>query len=101
MAERRRRRRSMGANHEVHVPPPSRMADMVKERSNKSSPVWTVVILLLLASVPLYVLSTGPAIWLRDHGMVSQQTLVIVYAPIGWLNRNVPVFRDAFQSYLR
>ena len=42
----------------------------------------------LLVLLPfLYVLSTGPATWLYDHGYVSAGTLGILYAPLGWMNK--------------
>src|SRR5688572_19191268 len=43
--------------------------------------VATLVAVLLLVPI-LYVLSVGPALWLADHGYLTEQALVIVYFPL-------------------
>jgi hypothetical protein len=58
---------------------------MDKERPSKLSPVCIIVIAVLLAVVPLYVLSIGPAIYLVNHGFDAlQQPLEVLYAPLVW-----------------
>jgi len=52
------------------------------EVRQKSSAVWIVVIMLLLTSLPLYLLSTGPAVWLRERGAITQETILMIYAPM-------------------
>jgi hypothetical protein len=73
---------------------------MDDERPNKSSPRWVIVVVLLLATIVLYVLSTGPAVWLRNRGAISQEQLLAVYAPLSWLYDVVPFFKDALDAYL-
>ena len=46
----------------------------------------------------LYVLSIGPAVLLRDSGMISQSTLLTVFAPILWLTHFGP-FNQLIEWY--
>jgi len=73
---------------------------MQSDPPHKPSPPWAVAIILLLAVIVLYILSTGPAVWLRDHGVITQEQLLTAYAPIAWLDQNVPFFRQALEAYL-
>ena len=57
---------------------------MDEPRANKSSLVWPIVVVLSLASVPLYVLSIGPAIYLLNAGAVSRQPVEVFYGPLVW-----------------
>jgi hypothetical protein len=43
--------------------------------------LWIVVLLVL------YVLSTGPVLKLREHGIASDNLCRRIYAPIGWIMR--------------
>jgi hypothetical protein len=62
-----------------------RIGSMDEKRTNKSSPVWAVVVLLVLASVPLYVLSIGPAVYLLNVGFIrSTKPIETFYAPLVW-----------------
>lgn len=71
------------------------------DENKKRRPIAGMVIAVLILLLPvLYVGSIGPAVWLREHGAVSQNTILAVYAPITWLNDNSTTFRDALQSYL-
>jgi len=62
-------------------------------------------ILLGLAFVPLliagYLLSIGPAILLREAGLISPVTVSRVYAPVGWLEGRSPVFQDGLWRYIK
>jgi hypothetical protein len=73
---------------------------MDNERQSKSSPFAAILIVLLIALPTLYFLSVGPAVCLRDHGMINQGTLLTVYAPVAWMDQNVPMFRQALESYV-
>jgi hypothetical protein len=42
----------------------------------RSSPTIVVVLICFFFALPIYVASSGPAIWLRDHGIVSQKALI-------------------------
>lgn len=62
-----------------------------EQEENRSASSWALgpvwLITALIASLVLYVLSTGPAVMLRERGLVTQETLRLVYAPIFWLSR--------------
>jgi hypothetical protein len=58
--------------------------------------VWLVVVPL---TCMLYLLSTGPAVALRNSGIISQATFISIYAPIGWLTRFAP-FNRLLEWYL-
>ena len=62
------------------------MGEERKKKSGVSGPVLFAVIGLIVALPILYVLSSGPATWLYDHGYVSTGTLERIYLPLGWMN---------------
>ena len=74
------------------------MRRMDEKRTARSIVVWLIAI---FAFMPLYLLSTGPAVLLRDRGAISQEAMLRVYAPVGWLYNHVPFFAQAMESYLR
>jgi len=49
----------------------------------QASPVAIALLLLVFLVPPMYVASAGPAIWCRDRGIISQETLITLYWPIG------------------
>jgi hypothetical protein len=57
--------------------------------------VWLAVLLLVL-----YPLSTGPAVRLAEHDIVSMDILEHLYAPLIWLAENCPPVADFFEWYL-
>jgi hypothetical protein len=63
---------------------------MTAERK-QSGPVVAITLLVFFF---LYPLSTGPVIWLAEHGVLprdgTQQVFLIVYYPICWLGRSGP-----------
>jgi hypothetical protein len=74
---------------------------MDNERPNKGGHGcigWAVMIFALL---PLYVLSIGPAVWLRTRGVITHETLVTVYFPISWLERKSPTLAEPIEAYCR
>ena len=71
---------------------------MDQKRTARSITVWLIAVLAL---VSLYLLSTGPAVWLRDSGLLSRETFFRLYAPVGWLYRHVPFFSQLLELYLR
>jgi hypothetical protein len=56
---------------------------------------WLAILLLVL-----YPLSTGPAVKLAEHDIVSMDILEYVYAPLIWLAENCPPVADFFEWYL-
>jgi hypothetical protein len=71
---------------------------MEEKRSASQMIVWLISFFVMTS---LYSLSVGPAALIRDHGMMTQQTFLRLYAPIGWLYEVVPFFRDALEWYLK
>ena len=67
------------------------------QRRRSSLAVWLVVAAVSL--LPLYALSTGPAVWLRDRGYVRDEALMI-YWPLEKLCQNCTPARKGFQLYL-
>lgn len=67
-----------------------------RSSSGAMGPVCIVGVFLLLPI--LYVLSTGPAVMLRDRGFITQDTLRTVYAPIFWLSE-YEIVRDGIEWY--
>jgi hypothetical protein len=67
------------------------------QRPGSTVAVWLIVVLTLLPV--LYVLSTGPAVWLQDNGYVSNSSLVI-YWPLEMACRNCKPIRRTFEVYL-
>jgi hypothetical protein len=59
---------------------------------------WAV---MLFALVLLYVLSIGPAVWLRTNNVITHDTLVSVYYPISWLETKSPLFAEPIEAYCR
>jgi hypothetical protein len=64
----------------------------------RGSPVAIAILLIVFIAPPAYVASVGPAIWCRNRGVISQETLATVYWPIK--NADVwPVVGWAFHRY--
>jgi hypothetical protein len=64
---------------------------------------WTVIVIVVAAVVLLplfYVLSSGPALWLAEHGWVDKSRLPTVYWPIGWAIVRSDGFRRIMWRYL-
>ena len=57
--------------------------------------VWLTIFLLLI-----YPLSTGPAVKLAEHEVVSMDALEYVYAPLIWLAEHCDPVADFFEWYL-
>jgi hypothetical protein len=68
------------------------------EKRHKLSPAWMVVI-VLLASTPLYVLSSGPAFWLFQHRCLPHACLR-VYRPVHVVMVHSEPFRRFMWDYL-
>jgi hypothetical protein len=48
----------------------------------QTNPVAIAILLFVFLVPPGYVASAGPAIWCRDRGIISQETLITLYWPI-------------------
>ena len=53
--------------------------------------------MLALAAIDL--LSTGPAVVLRESGLISPKAFFRIDAPVGWLYKIVPFFGAAVDWY--
>ena len=69
-------------------------------RTNKSSPVWTVVVLLVLGSGPLYALSIGPALYLLNAGFIPKKPVETFYAPLVWAAEHCEALDYALKRYI-
>lgn len=59
---------------------------MDEKRANQSSLTWTAVMVLLIAALPLYVLSIGPVLYLANSGFPGfGKSLEPFYAPLVWV----------------
>jgi hypothetical protein len=66
-----------------------------------ASPLIAAAAILLLIGVPLlYLLSTGPAVWLVEHGYIDRNALEHIYAPIGFCMEQSKWFQAAMAWYL-
>ena len=71
---------------------------MNDDRPRKFGGGCVISIAVIMLAV-IYVLSVGPAIWFRDHDFISQDTILVVYAPIGWLYDKVPFAAQLLEAY--
>lgn len=67
----------------------------------------TAVVLVLVAVLVvlpmLYVLSTGPVVWMAHSGFISESLIPVIgviYAPLEWVAHNVPVVGPALDQYV-
>ncbi|MEW6282447.1 MAG: hypothetical protein AB1758_27815 [Candidatus Eremiobacterota bacterium] len=54
----------------------------------------------VLAAIPIYVLSVGPAVWLFDRMGWNASTLELVYAPLVWLYEHNSVAARLLEAYI-
>jgi hypothetical protein len=64
----------------------------------RSTP-WLAIVIVLALLPALYVLSVGPANYLFETGVISEKTLLSVYAPIHWLAQYSEVFESIISWY--
>jgi hypothetical protein len=66
-----------------------------------ASPVVAATLIFLLLVAPLlYLLSTGPAVWLAQQGYIRPEWVERVYAPLGYLVDNSKWFETLITWYL-
>jgi hypothetical protein len=54
----------------------------MENQRSKPIPIATIALLLIISAAIVYVLSIGPSVWLRNHGFISQPTLLTIYYPL-------------------
>jgi hypothetical protein len=62
--------------------------------------VWPIVLPLVVVPA-LYVLSMGPAVMLRTHGVVTQEDFLWFYAPVIWIYSRSAYVNLALEWYLQ
>jgi hypothetical protein len=75
---------------------------MVTARKDGGSS-WTVaaVLFALVVFPVLYVLSSGPLLWLQMHGYVSRSFLGFIYYPLSLVPEQFTWFRQFWGAYLQ
>ena len=73
-----------------------------RSTARSSSPVVAAAVILLLLAAPLlYLLSTGPVVWLAENGFVTDTGWMgMIYAPIGYLMDHSTWFEALMDWYL-
>jgi hypothetical protein len=69
------------------------------DEKRQTSPVILAILVSLFGACVLYVLSAGPAVMLRDRGMISQDTILTIYAPLRLIQWLGPI-DSLFDAYL-
>jgi len=72
------------------------MTPMPKPRTNAG---WIIAILLIIAALIIYVLSTGPAMVLYQAGVLDQSTYLTAYAPLVWVSRKSDALARLWNRY--
>ena len=60
--------------------------------------VWSVIVACVISLI-FYAMSIGPAVMLRNSGVISQATFLWLYDPLGWLSHFAP-FNRMLEWYL-
>ena len=68
-----------------------------RQKSGGGTGVVMLVVAILALLPILYVLSSGPVIWLTIHGYAPD---VPLYAPLQWAGEHCEPFHKAFRWYL-
>jgi hypothetical protein len=77
------------------------MDDARSTTKASASPIVAATLILFLVVAPLlYLLSTGPAVWLVQQGYLSVEWMEKVYAPLGYLVDHWKWFEAVMQWYL-
>jgi hypothetical protein len=71
---------------------------MTDDQHNRRGPWAGCLAVGLLLALPLYVLSTGPVIWLYDHGYLPEEVSYF-YKPLKILEDNCKPISDALRWY--
>ena len=77
------------------------MEDARPTTKTSASPVVAAALILLLLAAPLlYLLSTGPAVWLVQNGFLSSEWVEGIYAPVSYCVQHSPWCEAAMRWYL-
>ena len=83
--------------------PPSRSNRETRDANAKrtTKPLfWTVVVPSSLASVLLYVLSIGPALYLLNAGLLPKKPVEAFYTPLVWAAKQCDPLDYALKRYI-
>jgi hypothetical protein len=61
---------------------------------------WMLALLAISSLPMLYVMSTGPALWLSNHRVISASSFGVAYQPVDDLCRSRPIIGHAIYRYL-
>lgn len=71
------------------------------KRSDRKPSGCAALLVVLLALLPvLYLASTGPAEWLFEHGMLNENLVGFIYAPVNWACERSDIFASVTQAYV-
>jgi hypothetical protein len=73
--------------------------DAMRSKSKATGPIAFASTGLLVVLPILYVLSTGPAIWLYSRGYVSEKPIEDFYIPLRWVHDRCPPIKDLHVRY--
>lgn len=74
---------------------------MAKPTASATRPVLVAIALLLFLLLPTaYILGIGPAVWLLEHGYVTESVVLFIYSPLDKLAREHEPLGDAFRWYI-
>ena len=74
------------------------MEDPDEPRARHARATWAVVgVLVLLLAYPL---SVGPAVWICNHGYMSEDAITPFYAPLKWLVERSELVGDGMGWYV-
>jgi hypothetical protein len=71
----------------------------MRSKRGATRPLVVAAAFLLMVLPTLYVLSTGPAIWLGSHGYVSGKQISDFYIPLRWVHKCCPPVKDFTLRY--
>ena len=74
------------------------MGGMKEKRAGSGCVAVIVVVMLMLP--PLYVLSSGPALWVTHNARLPGRLWNVAYWPLTYARDTVPGFNSRFQWYL-
>ena len=74
---------------------------MAKPTASATRPVLVAIALLLFLLLPtVYILGIGPAVWLIEHGYLSESVALLIYYPLDRLARNCEPLAEVFRWYI-
>ena len=73
---------------------------MERQQETRAQPLAVSIIVVLLMLPVVYVLSTGPAVWLISRGYLDDDAARWFYTPLEWLAERSEMIQGWFQWYV-